>query len=90
MIVRMGWLEQFSPIKIHWAQKWLSILYEGNYITLQGIRPDNSDCKFGELMYKYADSKANMTDEILVVIQQLLHQFESVFPPHQGYPWESL
>lgn len=27
MILGMDWLEAFSPMKVHWSQKWISILY---------------------------------------------------------------
>lgn len=37
MIVGMDWLELFSPMKVHWKQKWLSIPYQGSTVTLHGI-----------------------------------------------------
>ncbi|WVZ81560.1 hypothetical protein U9M48_028917 [Paspalum notatum var. saurae] len=36
MILGMDWLEAFSPMKIHWKDKWISFFYNGNTIILQG------------------------------------------------------
>lgn len=30
MIVGMDWLEKYSPMKVHWKQKWMVIPYEGH------------------------------------------------------------
>jgi hypothetical protein len=86
MIVGIDWLERFSPMKVHWAQKWLSIPYEGVVITLQGIRPDNGNCKLKELLYTVDDTETIMNEEIPGIIWQLLHQFENVFAKPSGLP----
>jgi len=39
MIVGMDWLQAYSPRKIHWLQKWLSIPYQGKMVLLQGVLP---------------------------------------------------
>jgi hypothetical protein len=39
MILGMDRLEQFSPMKVHWKHKWLSIPYNGSTSFLQGIVP---------------------------------------------------
>jgi hypothetical protein len=44
MVLGMEWLEGHSPMKIHWAQKWLTIPYHNNHITLQGIQPGIIEC----------------------------------------------
>jgi hypothetical protein len=36
VVVSMDWLEQFSPMKINWKDKWISLSYQGNLICLQG------------------------------------------------------
>lgn len=38
MIIGMDWLEMFSPMKIHWKQKWLTIPYHGSSVTLYGVQ----------------------------------------------------
>lgn len=37
LILAMDWLEQFSPMKVHWADKWMAIPYQGSTVFLQGI-----------------------------------------------------
>lgn len=39
MILGMDWLEAFSPMKVHWANKWISIPYGDRQILLQGLLP---------------------------------------------------
>ncbi|WVZ53785.1 hypothetical protein U9M48_004681 [Paspalum notatum var. saurae] len=39
MILGMDWLEKFSPMKVHWALKWLQIPLDGNLVQPQGLLP---------------------------------------------------
>lgn len=39
LILGMDWLESFSPMKIHWKLKWMSIPYGNSTVLLQGILP---------------------------------------------------
>lgn len=34
VVVGMDWLEIFSPMKVHWQEKWISIPYQGNPTVL--------------------------------------------------------
>lgn len=36
MILGMDWLEAYSPMRVHWRQKWLSITYNRSLVTLYG------------------------------------------------------
>ena len=36
-IVGMDWLATFSPMHVHWQQKWFSIPYHGDSMLLQGL-----------------------------------------------------
>jgi len=36
-IVGMDWLAAFSPMHVHWQQKWFSIPYHGASVLLQGL-----------------------------------------------------
>jgi hypothetical protein len=38
-------------MKVHWAQKWLTIPYQNSHITLQGILPGVLDCNMIELLH---------------------------------------
>ena len=36
-IVSMDWLAAFSPMHVHWQQKWFSIPYHGDSVLLPGL-----------------------------------------------------
>lgn len=38
----MDWLSHNSPMKIHWADKWLQFDYDGSAVKLQGIQSQTS------------------------------------------------
>jgi hypothetical protein len=40
MILGLDWLEQHSPMKIHWAHKWLQLPYKSGMVQLTGILPE--------------------------------------------------
>lgn len=42
LILGIDWLEQHSPMKVHWKQKWLAIPYKGGTVVLQGCLSDIS------------------------------------------------
>jgi hypothetical protein len=42
-IVGMDWLESFSPIQVHWCDKWLLIPYQGQLSLLQGLDSSGAD-----------------------------------------------
>ncbi|RLM69686.1 uncharacterized protein C2845_PM17G07550 [Panicum miliaceum] len=44
IILGIDWLEEFSPMEVHWKDKWMSFVHTGAKITLQGIVPDLTDC----------------------------------------------
>jgi hypothetical protein len=72
MIIGMDWLERFSPMKIHWAQKWLSIPYGKGHITLQGILLGYIDCCLIEIMQMSAESQDQFVSAIPLSIQYIL------------------
>ena len=39
LILGMDWLESFSPMKVHWKLKWMSIPYGSSTVLLQGLLP---------------------------------------------------
>jgi hypothetical protein len=36
-IVGMDWLQAFSPMQVHWEQKWIAIPYQDDWSVLQGL-----------------------------------------------------
>uniref|UniRef100_A0A0A9HL31 Peptidase A2 domain-containing protein n=1 Tax=Arundo donax TaxID=35708 RepID=A0A0A9HL31_ARUDO len=39
MILGMDWLETYSPMKVHWREKWMTIPYLGSNVLIQGPVP---------------------------------------------------
>lgn len=37
VIIGMDWLELYCPMEIHWHKKWMSFLYKGQRINIQGL-----------------------------------------------------
>jgi hypothetical protein len=62
MILGLEWLEQYSPMKVHWAHKWLTIPCHHTHITLHGILPGVLDCNIIELMQIQTDLQPNNSD----------------------------
>jgi hypothetical protein len=44
MILGMDWLEQFSPMWVHWKRKRMRFNYQGARITLTGVKDCTSTC----------------------------------------------
>ena len=44
MVLGMDWLEQHSPMWIHWKRKLLRFSYQGSRISLKGIKDTLSSC----------------------------------------------
>jgi hypothetical protein len=86
MVIRIDWLETYSPRNVHWAHKWLTILYHYSQLTLQGIVPGVLDYNMVELMQLQTKVQFGTTEEIPVVVQQLLNNFQSVFSTPSTMP----
>jgi len=37
LIIGMDWLEQYSPMQVHWQYKWVEIPYQGIKVRLHGL-----------------------------------------------------
>ena len=44
IIFGMDWLSQYSPMEIHWRNKWLSFSHAGQKIQLIGLQPNLQQC----------------------------------------------
>lgn len=42
-IVGMDWLSSFSPMQVHWQDKWLLIPYQEKWVLLQGLDSELPD-----------------------------------------------
>jgi hypothetical protein len=82
----MDWLESFSPMHVHWKNKWLSIPYQGSSVVLHGDQADTPV----QLLLQVCSLDTTSTSEALVplflVVQPLLDEFSNVFQPPDSLP----
>jgi hypothetical protein len=79
MIVGMEWLERYSPMKVHWAQRWLTIPYQNSHITLQGMLPGVLDCNMIELLHLNSEESSMSKEDIPEEVHHIIQQFQLVF-----------
>jgi hypothetical protein len=86
-VLGMDWLEQFSPMKINWTEKWLSIPYKGHTVVLQGKYQytDSPDLFHVVYLLHAMDSDSAMGD-VDPKISEVLQSFQPVFDIPQGLP----
>lgn len=72
MILGMDWLEAYSPIRVHWRQKWLSITYNRSLVTLYGAEFGTVEVELSNLQPEGGNAK------LCLEIEALLGQFSSV------------
>lgn len=89
MIMGMDWLEAFSPMKIHWLQRWLCIPYGRSTVVLHGISPPSNDCQLLQLFLVSSELPTSQPEAVHLEVQPILQQFEHLFaepidlPPRQ-------
>jgi len=86
IIVGMEWLETFSPMKVHWKQKWMSIPYQGTSIILQGLVPELPEHYVVEVCAVLVTDSAILDLKVPPDLAALLHLYEDVFQPPSGLP----
>jgi len=81
MILGMDWLQAFSPMKVHWLQRWVQIPYGPQNVVLQGTLPEQIDCYLAQLHLLSEDSSASHSSENTIPpeIQSLLDQYQHIF-----------
>jgi hypothetical protein len=79
LIIGMDWLEAFSPMKVHWAEKWLSIQYGSGHIVLQGLSSESANCSVIQLYQADVASSDSSTQTMFPEVQLLLDEFRSLF-----------
>jgi hypothetical protein len=80
IIIGMDWLESFSPMRVHWKQKWPEFPYEGSTLTLQGVVPTLLDEVLVQLCVLSPDSVCSSEVKLLPAeIQLLVDQFSVLF-----------
>ena len=59
MILGLDWLEDNSPMEVHWGQKWIQFTHKGNSVQLVGIL---SDLPSGAVLHMSASETSPMDD----------------------------
>lgn len=91
MILGLDWLTQFSPMKIHWGQQWVSLPYQGSVITLCGLLNIVPPGTVIQLIQLEDALPQEVSSSHPLEIQQLLHEFCDLFtiprslPPSRPY-----
>jgi hypothetical protein len=86
-ILGMDWLKEFSPMKVHWKSKWLSIPYQGSIVLLQGWVPSDPDVLMVHVCLTASDQQGNSDTSVMPSeIAPLLSEFEAVFALVVGMP----
>lgn len=85
MILGLDWLEKHSPMKIHWAHKWLQLPYKSGMVQLTGILPKVP----GDSVLQLLDTEVPSQPASSVStpeIQQLLDEFVVLFESPSQLP----
>jgi hypothetical protein len=79
MILGLDWLQSFSPMQIHWQQRWLSIPYDDKLVVLYG---DTDQIPVGSMLHLTAaqtETPDDMPTDLPPEIAALLHDFYDLF-----------
>lgn len=99
IILGIDWLEQNSPMSVHWMKKLMSFLHQGRKVCLQGIKPGLNQCCM-VWQQQQGDQRAHQSagavwslgtvedtdQEIPQQIELLLQDFDHLFAEPQGLP----
>jgi hypothetical protein len=100
LILGMDWLEDLSPMSIHWAAKWMEFVYKGKKVQLQGVTPKLKACtpmssvQLKGLLRKEAveqviELRITMETETNTVpdqIVELVNKYQELFAAPKGLP----
>lgn len=88
LILGIDWLETFSPMEVHWKQRWLLIPYQGSQVLLHGDQVDPIEDIVIQLALVQEHLVESVQDEVQPEIAQLLKQFALVFTKPTALPPE--
>jgi hypothetical protein len=86
MILGTDWLSSFSPMQVHWAQRWLSIPYQGTVAVLLGDAPDLPVGSIVQLSLLHGSSSCSASASHHPATAVLLSEFDQLFQPASGLP----
>ncbi|RLN13205.1 hypothetical protein C2845_PM09G13910 [Panicum miliaceum] len=79
MILGMDWLEFYSPMKVHWTQKWLAIPYENTTVVLYGQLPELPEATVMQVCAVQSVAAGPVDVHLLPEVQQLIEEFGELF-----------
>jgi hypothetical protein len=79
MIVGMDWLEAFSPMKVDWKCKWMSIPYGRHHIMLHGDLPGSRSSELLQFLHISVDSVDVPVPTLPLEVQGLVEEFSTLF-----------
>jgi hypothetical protein len=80
MIVGMDWLEAFSPMKIHWLQRWISFPYGRSTVVLHGLSPSTQDCQLLQLLLVAPESSDAQFEEVYLLYSRFYNSSSICLP----------
>ncbi|WVZ88557.1 hypothetical protein U9M48_035065 [Paspalum notatum var. saurae] len=94
MILGLDWLGQHSPMKVHWAQQWLSIPYDESMVILYGTRaqlPAGTLLQLCAVTDTASIEPSTPSIAVLPAVQRLIDEFAELFtiptalPPERAF-----
>lgn len=82
----MDWLEQYSPMSIHWKSKWISLPYQGTTILLQDLTTSTNNDLVFQLISEDSPEPSDSTLQLPPEIAALLTEFPTVFTAPSTLP----
>ena len=87
MIIGMDWLEKFSPMTVHWQQKWLRIPYGDQQVVLQGAQSDYPEQVVVQLCLLTPGGDRHSDVSLLPrEVQDLIDQYATIFEKPSQLP----
>ena len=87
MIIGMDWLEKFSPMTVHWQQKWLRIPYGDQQVVLQGVQSDYPEQVVVQLCLLTPGGDLHSDVSLLPrEVQDLIDQYATIFEKPSQLP----
>jgi hypothetical protein len=86
MILGLDWLDQHSPMKVHWKHKWLSIPYQGSQITLFGENVALPARSVIQVCTVNVVAHPSVQAVLPTEIQQLIDEFATLFEVSTDLP----
>lgn len=79
MVLGMDWSEKFSPMKVHWGNKWMLIPYQGTSLLLQGVTSAGPEELVLQLLSVQLKDEPSNSDHLQPEIKELLVDYTIVF-----------